>query len=250
MTLIYSIRRGAVLALALAVAACATTDPNADMSASDPYRGFNEKMLEVNLVLDRNVIRPAAQGYDYATPTTIKLLLGNGFSHLDLPADFANYLLQGESEMALETLGRFTINTVLGAAGLLDPATDFGLPKQDTDFGITLARRGVGEGGYLVLPLLGPTTTRDFFGGLVDVALTPTTYLGAVAPSVSPETGLALRATETLHDRNSNAAVIDGLLYESDDPYISLRSVYLQKRRSEVAGDAGGADALPNIFGN
>ncbi|TFH53155.1 MAG: VacJ family lipoprotein [Candidatus Zixiibacteriota bacterium] len=250
MTLIDVFRRCAVLALAFAVAGCATADPNAEMSASDPYQSFNEEMLKFNLALDRNIVRPAAQGYDFITPATIKHVLGNGFSHLDLPADFINYLLQGQPEMALETLGRFTINTVLGAGGFLDPATEFGLPKKDTDFGITLGRRGVGEGAYLVLPLIGPTTVRDAFGGVVDVALTPTTYIGVVEPGLSPEFGIALRVTETIHDRNANADLIDRLLYESADPYISLRSVYLQRRRSEVSGDAGAADALPNIFEN
>ncbi|MFQ5565011.1 MAG: VacJ family lipoprotein [Paracoccaceae bacterium] len=245
-----AVRRCLAFAAVLGVAACATADPQAELSATDTHEGFNRKMLEVNLVLDRNVLRPAAQGYDFVTPALIKHLLGNGFNHLDLPADFANYLMQGEIETALETLGRFTINTVLGAGGILDPATEFGLPKNDTNFGITLGKHGVDEGTYWVLPLVGPTTTRDAFGGLVDIALTPTTYLGVVAPGISPETGLSLVAGETIHDRDANGDLIDEVLYESADPYISLRSVYLQRRRSEVAGDKGGAEALPDIFDN
>ena len=205
-------------------------------------------MLDVNLVLDRNLLRPVAQGYDFATPALVKHLLGNGFSHLDLPADFANYLMQGEIDPALEVLGRFTINTILGAGGLLDPATEFGLPENDTDFGITLGKHGVGEGSYWVLPLVGPTTSRDAFGGVVDIALSPTTYLGLIDPDLSPEVGLALVAVSAIHTRASNADLIDELLYESADPYISLRSVYLQRRRSEVAGEEGAADALPDIF--
>lgn len=250
MTMIDAIRRCAVTALVLAVAACATADPQADLSATDTHRAFNERMLRFNLALDRNLIRPAAQGYDFVTPATIKHILGNGFSHLDLPADFANYLLQGEINPALETLGRFTINTLMGAGGLLDPATEFGLPKRDTDFGITLGRHGVSEGTYWVLPLIGPTTTRDAFGGLVDFALSPTTYLGVIDPALSPEVGLAIYGGWTVHNRNANAALIDGLLYESADPYISLRAVYLQRRRSEVAGANNGAKILPDIFEN
>jgi len=248
--LIDAIRRCAAIALVSGVAACATADPQADLSATDTHQAFNQRMLDFNLAVDRNVLRPVAQAYGFVTPTTIKHVLGNGFSHLDLPADFINYLLQGEIDPALETLGRFTINTVMGAGGLLDPATDFGLPKRDTDFGITLGRHGVSEGTYWVLPFIGPTTTRDAFGGLVDFALTPTTYLGLVDPALAPEVGIAIFGTSTVHSRNANAAVIDDLLYESADPYISLRSVYLQRRRSDVAGDQGGADALPNIFEN
>ena len=248
MTLIDAVRRCLAFAAVLGVAACATADPQAGLSATDTQEGFNRKTLAFNLALDRNVLRPVAQGYDIVTPALIKHLVGNGFDHLDLPADFVNFLIQGRIEPALETLGRFTINTVVGAGGLLDPATEFGLPKNDTDFGITLGRHGVSEGTYWVLPLVGPITTRDAFGGLVDIALTPTTYLGFVAPRVSPEAGLALIAGEAIHDRDANGDLIDEVLYESPDPYTSLRSVYLQRRRAVVAGHKGGADALPDIF--
>jgi phospholipid-binding lipoprotein MlaA len=250
MKLFDAIRRGAALAMVLSAAACATADPQADFSATDPHEGFNRKMLDVNLALDRNVLRPVAQGYNYATPTLFKHLIGNGFNHLDLPADFANYLIQGDVDTALEVLGRFTINTVLGAGGLLDPATEFGLPKDDTDFGITLGKHGVSEGTYWMIPLVGPITTRDAVGGIVDIILTPTTYVGLIEPGISPETGISLVTGEVVHTRDHNADLIDELLYESPDPYISLRSVYLQRRRSEVAGDKAGAEALPDIFEN
>ena len=248
MTLTDAIRRCLAFAAVLGISACATADPQAELSATDTHESFNRKMLEFNLVMDRNVLRPAAQGYDAVTPALVKHLLGNGFNHLDLPADFANYLFQGNIDSALETLGRFTINTALGAGGFLDPATEFGLPKNDTDFGVTLGKHGVDEGTYWVLPLVGPTTTRDAFGALVDVALTPTTYLGVVAPGVTPEAGLALVAGETIHDRDANGDLIDEVLYESADPYISLRSIYLQRRRSEVLSDEAEIEALPDIF--
>jgi phospholipid-binding lipoprotein MlaA len=246
--LINAIRRCLALAALLGVAACATAEPQAELSATDPHEGFNRTMLEVNLALDRYLVRPAAQGYDAVAPALVKHLIGNGFNHLDLPGDFANYLMQGRLDPALETLGRFTINTALGAGGLLDPATEFGLPKNDTDFGITLGKHGVIEGTYWMLPLVGPTTTRDAFGGIVDLALSPTSYLSVVGPSVSPEVGLALLVIETVDDRDRNRALIDDVLYESADPYVSLRSIYLQRRRSAVAGDEAAAEALPDIF--
>lgn len=242
------VRRVAAFALVATLSACATAEPGADLSATDRNTGFNRKMLDVNLALDKNVLRPVAQGYDIVTPTLVKHLLGNGFSHLDLPGNFINYLLQGEINPALETLGRFTLNTVLGAGGFLDPATEFGLPKQETDFGVTLGKSGVPEGNYFVLPVVGPTTTRDAFGSVVDFALSPTTYIGFVKPSISPETGIALAGTEIVHNRDANAEIIDELLYESPDPYISLRSVYLQRRRALVAGDDAGVEAIPDIF--
>ena len=252
MRVIHAIRRCqtlmVVLSTVLGLAACATADPQAELSATDPHEEFNRTMLDFDLALDRNLLRPIAQGYDFVTPALFKHLLGNGFSHLELPGEFVNYLIQGEINPALETLGRFTINTVLGAGGLLDPATEFGLPRSKTDFGITLGKHGVDEGTYWVLPVVGPTTTRDAFGSIVDFALSPTTYLGLIDPSLSPEVGLALFAGDTIDTRDRNGDLIDDVLYKSVDPYVSLRSIYLQRRRSQVAGDKAGAEALPDIF--
>ncbi len=252
MTVIHAIRQCqtlmVVLSTVLGLAACATADPQAELSATDPHEEFNRTMLDFNLALDRNLLRPAAQGYDFVTPALFKHLLGNGFSHLELPGDFINYLIQGEINPALETLGRFTINTVLGAGGLLDPATEFGLPKNSTDFGITLGKHGVDEGTYWVLPIVGPTTTRDAFGGLVDIAFSPTTYIGVIDSDLTPIVPAALTVTEKIDQRDRNGDLIDEVLYESEDPYVSLRSIYLQRRRSEVAGDKAGAEALPDIF--
>ena len=246
MKFIEVIRRGTAALALFGLAACATADPN-DLSATDTTPGVNRAIHDFNVALDRNLVRPAAQGYDFVTPTLFKHLIGNGFSHLELPGDFVNFLLQGEVTPALETLGRLTINTVLGI-GVLDPATEFGLAKQETDFGITLGKHGVGEGNYLVLPVLGPSTTRDAVGRVVDMALSPTTYLGQIAPGAQPELGIALRVTEVVDTRDRYADVVDDILYESADSYVSLRSVYLQRRRALVAGEEAGAEALPDIF--
>jgi phospholipid-binding lipoprotein MlaA len=248
MTLFQAVRKFVFLLPVIGIAGCATVDPNADFSDADNYEGTARKVHEFNIAVDRTIVRPLSQGYDAVTPATIKHVIGNGFSHLTLPRDFANHLMQGEIKHALETLGRFTINTVLGAGGFLDPATEFGLPKQDTDFGITLAKHGSGEGSYLVLPLIGPTTERDAVGWVVDLAFAPTTYIGFVKPGLSPEVPLSMYTLRTVDFRDRNRAVIDDLLYESDDSYVSLRAVYLQNRRAMVAGEEGTAETLPDIF--
>lgn len=241
MRLMRAVRGLAAAALLAALGACATADPD-DLSATDKVSGFNRAMLDVNIAMDKAVLRPAAQGYDFVTPTLFKHLIGNGFEYLELPGNFINFVLQGEVEPALETLGRFTINTVVGI-GVLDPATDFGLPKHETDFGITLGRHGVQEGTYLVLPVFGPSNARDAAGTVVDMAFSPLTYLG-----VPSEARLGARALDIVDTRDRNKQIIDDLLYESANPYVSLRSVYLQRRRALVAGEEAGADALPDIF--
>jgi len=237
-------RLAATIAVAVSLGACAT--PQQDELVADPYEDFNRTMHGFNKGVDTVVLRPVAQAYETVTPALFQHLFGNAFSHLSLPGVFVNQVLQGETDAALETLGRFGLNTILGAGGTLDPATEFGLVKRDTDFGVTLASWGVEEGAYLELPLLGPATARDAFGRLVDIAFQPTTYVtGGVEVTVVTAT---VRALEIVDIRSRNAAVIDELLYESEDSYVSLRANFIQNRRRLVAGGVTDEEALPDLF--
>jgi len=229
----------------LTVSACGGA-PEDGALVADPYEGLNRGVHTVNKGLDRAVLRPAAQGYDLVTPSLFQHIFGNVFSHLSLPGEFVNHLLQGDGEDALVTIGRFAVNTVVGAGGTLDPATEFSLPKEKTDFGITLASWGVGEGAYLELPLFGPSTARDAVGTLVDMAFQPTTYVtGGVEVTIASAT---VSAVEIVHNRNRNAALIDDLLYNSEDSYVSLRTGYIQNRRRLVSGGETDVDELPDLF--
>lgn len=238
-----------VLALtiaAAAVSACASQGPREGFAATDKYEPTSRAFLEGNKRLDFYVLKPTAEIYDLVTPALFQHMIGNGLSHLELTGDLANYLLQADWDRSVDTFGRLAINTIAGAGGLLDPAKDVGLQRESTDFGITLGKYGVGEGSYLVLPLLGPTTVRDVAGFVVDRAFSPTTYIGQFTNLDAVggiTTGLGFVDT-----RNRNAALIDEVLYGVEDPYITLRSAYLQRRRSQVAGDEGAADTLPDIF--
>lgn len=236
------LRGGVAIALTAGLAACASPDPSDEFA--DPYEGFNRRMHSVNLVLDRNIIRPAAQGYDTVTPELFQHLIGNGLDFLDQPQYLANYLLQGDIEASLRVLGRITLNTVLGV-GLLDPATEFGLPSEPTDFGITLGKWGVGEGAYLVLPAFGPTTFRDLGGDIVDRGFTPSTYVGLFTDV--DLFGPTVAVVGVIDQRDRNADLIDEVLYNSPDSYVTLRSVYLQRRRALIQGETS-PDSLPDIF--
>jgi len=234
-----------ILSIAAALQACTATGPREGFAASDPLEPANRVFHEVNVRLDRFLLRPVAQGYDLVTPTVVKHMIGNGFDHLDSVSHLANHILQADVDGTMETLGRFTINTVFGAGGLLDPATEFGLSKQDTDFGITLGKNGVAEGPYLMLPVLGPSTLRDLGGFVVDQAFSPTTYIGSVADSDA--VGPLLTGLDVVDNRDRNRDLIDDVLYESADSYVTIRSAYLQRRRARIAGDEIG-DQLPDIF--
>lgn len=245
MAMRYLVKWLALGALITVIAACSSGGPRTGFAESDKFEPTSRFFLKGNTRLDKYVIRPASEGYDLVTPELFQHMIGNGLSHLELPGDFANYVLQGNIDKSLETFGRMAVNTLVGAGGLLDPAKEFGLPRQSTDFGITLGRYGVGEGSYLVLPLIGPTTMRDTAGFLVDRAFSPSTYVGqflawdAFGPAT---TGLGL-----LDGRNRNAEIINSVLYEADDPYVTLRSAYLQRRRAQIAGEDS-TETIPDIF--
>ncbi|MEM7505177.1 MAG: VacJ family lipoprotein [Pseudomonadota bacterium] len=237
------------LAIAATLGACSSPGPGAPIAERDPYENTNRFFHNANIKLDENVLRPAAQGYDFITPELFQHMLGNAYSHINTVGDFANYVFQGDVDAALVALGRFTVNTILGAGGLLDPATEFDLPKEDTDFGVTLGKYGTGEGAYLVLPLLGPSTTRDALGGVVDRGLDPRTYVGIFVDGTVVDIALpSSQALEVVDARSRNADLIDDILYNSADSYISLRSIYLQRRDALIRGEDGGTDALPDIF--
>lgn len=230
--------------LLIPLGACAV-DPNADQLIADPLEDVNRTIHTFNKGVDTAVLQPVTAGYNFVMPTLFRHLLENASNHLALPATFANHVLQGEADLAVETLGRFTINTV-GGLGLLDPATEGGLPMRETDFGITLAKWGVGEGAYIELPLLGPSTARDAFGIIVDNAFQPTTYIsGGSELTIATAT---VRGASIVEARDRNAGIIDELLYNSDDSYVSLRSSYIQNRRREVSGGKTDVDALPDLF--
>ncbi|MGF1501261.1 MAG: VacJ family lipoprotein [Paracoccaceae bacterium] len=240
------LRPAILVAAALSVGACAGSGPSGSFSERDPYEETNRVIHNFNVTADRTFLRPVSQGYDAVTPALVQHLLGNSFDHFDTANDFANYMLQGEFRLAGRSFARFTINSIVGAAGLLDPATDFGLAKENTDFGVTLGKYGVEEGAYLVLPFFGPSTTRDLGGTAGDFVLSPETYIfngldSSALNFVSP----GYNAVEIVQDRAANAELIDDVLYGSDDSYISLRTIYLQRRDRLIFGES---EQLPDIF--
>lgn len=227
----------------LGLSACAQNSAeNAALGINDPYEGTNRDIHDFNKGVDRYVVRPVSEAYGYVTPGLVRLLVRNALNHLELPRDFANHVLTGEFAAAGRTLGRFGINTFIGAGGLLDPATDFDLPKEDADFGRTLAKAGSGEGVYYEIPLIGPSTVRHTVGRVVDIAFAPTTYIGA------PLTGAVAGGLDLAETRESNKDAIDSVLYESVDSYSTARSIYLQNRRRFVNDGKVDRSLEPDLF--
>ena len=152
----------APLLLAAALAGgCATTGGAGTPSPGDPWEGFNRKVFAFNEVVDDAVLRPVAEGYRRVVPQLVRTGIGNVFGNVADVWSAANHFFQGKAQHGFEMGMRVLTNTIFGLGGLLDPASEMGLPRRSEDFGQTLGAWGVGPGPYLVLPFLGPSTLRD-----------------------------------------------------------------------------------------
>jgi phospholipid-binding lipoprotein MlaA len=193
---------------------------------ADPWEGFNRAMFTVNENIDKYALEPVATGYDVVTPDELQRCFRNFFQNLRVPLQGFNGLLQGKPVQTASDLGRFTVNTTIGLAGFLDPATYFGLERHEEDFGQTLGVWGVPNGPYLVIPLIGPSTVRDTGGLAVDSVLTPGWYYLDAAVTVGS------RVFDTINSRSLVLEDVDRLREASLDFYSSVRNGYLQHRES------------------
>lgn len=149
------------------------------LNVEDPWERWNRRVYHFNYRADEWVLLPVVRGYQYVTPRFVRTGVGNFFDNLGDVPNLLNSLLQLKGKRSLQTTGRLLLNTTVGVAGLWDPATRFGLPRQPEDFGQTLGFYGVPEGPYLMLPLLGPSNIRDTGGLAVDfIAQDQINFLG------------------------------------------------------------------------
>lgn len=227
------------LAVAASLSACATSQDPATRTdgINDPYERQNRAIHEFNKDLDQTIVRPVSKAYAVIPPEMRDRV--NDFSeNLSMPGVAINSLLQGDLRGVGLATTRFVMNTTIGIAGLVDAASEFGIPEHDTDFGETLAVWGVGEGAYIELPVFGPSTQRDAIGFVTDFFTNPLTFatLDDDPERYIPPTA---RAGAVLNDRDRLSTTIDAILYESADSYAQSRSIYLQNRRFELEGAAG-----------
>jgi phospholipid-binding lipoprotein MlaA len=199
---------------------------------ADPLSDVNVATYDAVTAVDEAVLSPAAETYEKVMPEPIRNGIRNVLLNLVEPIVFVNYLLQFKPGKAMETLGRFGINSTLGVAGLFDMAKrkPFHLPYRQNGFSNTLAYHGVSTGAYLFLPVVGPTTVRDMVGRVLDVSLVPTvlgspfnTTTYAVGTGVAK--GLTDRVAFDEQIRANRAAA---------DPYLATRDFYLKRRQAEV----------------
>ncbi len=196
-----------------------------DESNIDPWETMNRRVFAVNDGLDKYLMRPLAQTYHIVMPDIGERGVGNFFANLyDANAAF-NALLQWRLEGAVQSGGRFLVNSTAGFLGLIDVATPIGIRPYRTDFGHTLATWGVDSGPYLMVPFFGPRTIRSGAGTLVDIYASPQVLIDNV------------RLRNTMYGLeliDGRARLLKAEELMSGDRYIFVRDAYLQQREFYV----------------
>lgn len=217
---------------------------------ADPLANINAKTFEAVQAVDQAVVAPVAQGYQQKVPSPVRSGLRNFLRNLEEPVSALNYLIQLKPGRAIKSVGRFTLNSTMGWAGLFDIAKrkPFNMPYVPNGFANTFACYGVGPGPYFFLPVAGPITLRDLVGLSIDKAIVP----AAVGkPLNTPYYAVPAITIDALNDRIEIDAHLEDLRTNSPDPYVATRELYLRQRKAEIAaicprkGDAPVDPALP-----
>lgn len=223
--------------LGLLLQACAVTSPYQE--ANDPLEGMNRVVFRFNDTLDRKLVKPLAEYYRDYIPSPVRTGVGNFFGNIYEPIVIVNDVLQWKPKQAIGDTMRFGFNTVFGVAGLIDVSTPWGMEEHHEDFGQTFGVWGIGEGWYLVLPVLGPSTMRDTAGLPPAWAMEP----------VNMRTGgwvrfgwYSLFAVNKRSELLSASRVLDA---GSVDSYLQVRTAYRQKRWFDIYD---GNPPEPDIF--
>ncbi|OHB79897.1 MAG: hypothetical protein A2Z25_08595 [Planctomycetes bacterium RBG_16_55_9] len=196
---------------------------------ADPLEPVNRVMFVVNDRLYFWVAKPVLQTYRDVIPEPARIGIRNFFNNVSTPVRFVNCLLQGKNDAAGTELRRFVINTTAGVLGFGDPAMDqHGLKPVSEDLGQTLAVYGLGDGFYIVWPLLGPSTARDSLGMAGDQFLNPVRYVDP------PEVSIGISVVKFTNAGSFEIGRYEDFKAEVFEPYIALREAYVQYRHAQI----------------
>jgi phospholipid-binding lipoprotein MlaA len=196
---------------------------------ADPLRGWNEAMFVFNDKAYFWVLKPAAQGYSKVIPEPARKGIKNFFYNLLMPVRFVNCIFQGKGKAATGEFGRFMLNSTVGVLGFGNPAAKYpDLNPDAEDLGQTFGRYGIGNGFYIVWPILGPSTLRDSLGDVGDWFLEPVNYVDPLLTRYSIKVG------EKINSTSLRIGEYESLKDAAIDPYTAFRDVYLQYREEKV----------------
>lgn len=245
-----SIKGGLVIAALFTLLGGCATAPSDDKAAStvmyeevyDPFEPMNRYFFDVNYALDAIFLKPVSEMYRGVLPLPVRDSVTNFLSNLSQPIYLINNVLQGDLDEAGDNMGSFFINTFMGVGGLFDVAK---LNTPDDDMGQTLAIWGVQEGPYIMLPILGPYTTRDGVGSLIDWGIDPVNIIAR--HNDQNYVGFWRWAFDGLDRRSRSIETLDEIEKNSIDFYATIRSLYRQNRKSLILKGATDPSQLPSM---
>lgn len=196
---------------------------------ADPFEFWNRAMFTVNDKLYFWVAKPVAKTYSFFVPEWGRIRVRNVFKNVAAPIRFVNSLLQFKFHAAAKEVGRFLVNTTAGLGGMFDILKDNpDAQPSEEDLGQTLGSYGIGNGFYLVLPVLGPSSLRDGLGLAGDYFLDPVSYITPMIDS------MAIRSGDRVNDTSLRIGEYEDLKESAIDPYVSFRNAYLQYRNKKI----------------
>ena len=206
----------------------------ADDDTNDPLESVNRAIFAFNEFFYDAVLGPISQGYEALLPAVVREGIRNILFNLATPVVLANDVLQGEPQRAMETLGRFVVNSTVGMGGAIDVGAELGVRRHNEDFGQTLGVWGVGEMFYVVIPILGPSNPRDAVGKLlVDGYFDPLgLWFSNTDRDVEKWTRTGVKGIDEYSTVRSD---LEQIKKTSIDYYAAIRSLYRQKRVSEIS---------------
>ena len=218
--------------------------PDLNQEVSDPFEDLNRGVYAFNEGLDKVLIGPVARGYQTVVPRPVRKGVRNFSSNLGEPISFVNELLQFDLDDAGVAFSRFFINSTVGVGGIFDVASkDPELQSQTEDFGQTLGTYNIPAGPYIMLPLLGPSNLRDVAGRAGDIVANPIRRVNfdGEATVIAGTNGASILDLRARQDARIK------MIRESADPYINLRTLYYQRRESNIHEDSDSFDDLADF---
>lgn len=204
----------------------------------DPLEKYNRKIYVFNDTFDKYFFKHVAKTYRIIIPKKARNSIRNFLQNIFKPVSIANSVAQGKFENALATFSSFLINSTVGIGGIFDVSGIKGIKYNEEDFGQTLGHYDVGSGLYLMVPFLGPSTARDLSGKLVDTTINPIGFnylkVGGDDNLLDDEYRFGIAALSAIDSRENLLDILDDIQKESFDPYVTIRSAYLQRRISEI----------------
>jgi len=190
----------------------------------DPYEKYNRKFFQFNMDLNKAILTPVVNTYNTVLPNPVRNGVRNFSGNIMMVPTIGNDALQANFRFMWRDIFRFALNSTMGCLGLVDVASDIGFGPRTQSFGLTLGKWGIHQSPYVMVPLLGPSTVRGTFGFVPDYFMNPVSY---ITPTWSY---VAVRGVQLLQNASDVLPQEETLMQMSLDPYVAVRSAYLQNR--------------------